>query len=533
MRPTIDFNNPDYIPVLEYRAEALKRLRRNPGALRQLKQYYTTHWADFITDWGMTFDPRKEIDKFTPFILFPRQEDYVNWVFNLWQDQKRGLGEKSRDVGFTWLSAAIAACLWLFHPQSVVGFGSRKKELVDNGDNDPDSIFWKVRTFIDNLPVDFLPDDHREGRKWGVVPNLATGAVIKGEIGDEIGRGGRASIYFADEFAHLEHQDLAESALSQTTDCRIYISTVNGVGNLFYRLRHFLPQDQIFIFDWKDDPRKRRNPELDWDQEPWFLKQARELLPSTLASQVNRDYNAAVANSFIDTELVTMAERRKVHLIEQPDSVPWRVGVDAAGMGTDEIIIWRRRGRLSLPVIPLSKMDGVQLAMRIQEECEQLIKLNPIELISIERDGPGGSAADQLKYGPFAEIVNAVHTGRKLADGKHYNFRAWLHTQAKEYLRDQEVFIPEDNTFKTQGTAIQYQYKGGLLLIESKDDYRSRFAVNKTRSAKQAGRSPDRWDAFVLTFVPPPGPPMTRVTQFEDPFFTSVQWQPLDKVMGY
>ena len=167
--------------------------------------FYRTNWAEFISDWGTTFDPRQDDGKKKiPFILFPKQEAYVRWVYDLWRARKRGLGEKSREVGFTWLCVACAACMWLFESQSVIGFGSRKKELVDNGDNDPDSIFWKVRFFIDNLPEIFLPRDWKQGRKAMVVPNKENGAVIKGEIGDEIGRGGRSSLYFADEFAHLD-----------------------------------------------------------------------------------------------------------------------------------------------------------------------------------------------------------------------------------------------------------------------------------------------------------------------------------------
>lgn len=529
-----DWKTLDYRPVFEFRTEALARLRKNPSAIPKLMDYYSTHWVDFINDWGMTFDPRKHGEKYSPFLLFPKQEEFVNWVFDLYKTGRRGLGEKSREVGFTWLCAACAVCIWLFFPNSVVGFGSRKKELVDNGESDPDSIFWKVRTIIDYLPAEFLPANHTSGRKWGTIPNPANKSVIKGEIGDEIGRGGRAGLYFVDEFAHLEHPDMAESALSATTDCRIYISTVNGVGNLFYRLRHFLPKELIFIFDWKDDPRKRQNPHLPPEEEPWYQKQKLELMPTTLASQVDRNYSAAVANTLVSSDKLLAATRRRPGSITQPDSTPWRIGVDAAGMGNDEIVLWARRGRLSVEPETYRKLDGVQLATIIEYKVKRLLNTGPVELIAIERDGPGGSAADQLKYGPFSRIVAAVHTGAKLSDGKHYNLRAFLHTQATEYIDDLEISLPDNQTFISQATAIQIkEYKGGLLLIESKEDYRSRFAIGHSRSDKQASRSPDHWDAFVLTFVPTRARPIM-------PFGSEVKmgqakagWRPLDAVMGY
>ena len=532
IRPTINFASPDYDKYYEYRAAQAKALRQKQGAVPQALEFYRTHWVEFINDWGETYDPRKDGDKASPFLLFPRQADYVNWVRDLWITRRRGLGEKSREVGFTWLSAAIASCMWLFEPSSVVGFGSRKKELVDNGDDDPDSIFWKVRYFIDSLPLFFLPTDWRDGRKSMIVPNRSNGAIIKGEIGDEIGRGGRSSIYFADEFAHLEHQDMAESALSQNTETRIYISTVNGVGNLFYKLRHFLPTEQIFVFDWTDDPRKRANPGIPATEEPWYQKQVRELLPTTLASQVNRDYNAAIANSYIESQLIRDAEATRISDIYQPPQTPWRIGIDASGMGNDETIIWRRRGRISLPPMVFQKLDGVQLATIVEKECDNLLATGPVAAIGIERDGPGGSCADQLKYGRYASITTAVHTGAKLGDGEHYNLRAWLHAQAKTYLEENQVHLPIDDTFRTQATAVQFDYKGGLLLIESKEDYRSRFAMGKSKSEKRAGRSPDRWDAFVLSFIPNRARPITQATSAVQ-HMRHKSWRPLDAVVGY
>jgi len=528
-----NWKSPDYKGVFEFRLEALSRLRKNPSAIPRLMEYYSTNWVDFINDWGMTYDPRNQTEKYFPFILFPRQEEFVNWVYDSYRQSRRGLGEKSRDVGFTWLCAACAVCIWLFEPSSVVGFGSRKKELVDNGDHDPDSIFWKVRTFIDYLPSEFLHPQYVMGRKWGTVPNPANNSVIKGEIGDEIGRGGRAGIYFVDEFAHLEHPDMAESALSANTNCRIYISTVNGIGNLFYRLRHFLPKEQIFIFDWQSDPRKRQNPHLPAEEEPWYKKQKADLLPTTLASQVDRNYASSVSNTLVNSEKLIAATHRPPGVIIQPDKTPWRIGVDAAGMGNDEVVIWARRGRLSIEPETYKKIDGVQLAGLIELKAKRLLHIAPIELIGIERDGPGGSAADQLKYGMFASITKAVHTGAKLSDGKNYNLRAYLHAQAVEYIDELEISLPNNSIFIAQATAIQYEYKGGLLLIESKDDYRARFATGHTRSEKKASRSPDHWDAFVLTFIPTRARPITAQTEGLSLYSSNNGWRPLDPVIGY
>ena len=81
-----------------------------------------------------------------PFLLFDRQAEAVDWIVDHWRNRSPGLIEKSRDMGLSWLTVAIAAAMWLFYPRIVIGFGSRKEEYVDKI-GDPKSLFWKLRSF--------------------------------------------------------------------------------------------------------------------------------------------------------------------------------------------------------------------------------------------------------------------------------------------------------------------------------------------------------------------------------------------------
>jgi phage terminase large subunit len=116
-----------------------------------------------------------------------------------------------------------------------------------------------------------------------------TGSLISGEGGDDIGRGDRTSIYFVDESAHLERPDLVDASLSQTTNCRIDMSSVKGMNNSFARRRHEGKVD-VFIFDWRDDPRK---------DDAWYAKQCAELDPIVVAQEIDRDYLASVTGVVI------------------------------------------------------------------------------------------------------------------------------------------------------------------------------------------------------------------------------------------
>lgn len=479
-----DFNwkQPDYAPIYEKRIECLKKLREKPELLPALKEYYKQNPADFINDWGVTFDPRNAeigVDSTVPFLLFAKQREYIDWLFARWQGRQDGLVEKSRDMGVSWLCVAYAVWMWLYYPGTVVGFGSRKEEYVDKI-GDPKSLFWKIRQFIDLLPKEFRPVGYsaKNNAPHMRILNPENGASIIGEAGDNIGRGNRASVYFVDEAAFLEHPEAADSALSMTANCKIHVSTVNGNGNPFYRKRHS-GKIPVFTFRWTDDPRK---------DAAWYAKQCELLDPVIVAQEIDIDYNASTSNAWISGDSVAAAQRNMPADIEAIGE--WRIGVDAAHLGSDESVIHSRRGRLNLPQITLQGVDGAQLAGAVNEQCRKLEAAGGvIGAIVIELDGPGTSCYDHLKSGKYASKVYGVHTGARVKDDRNYNIRAQMWRNAKDYLEDTPVCLPPDPELKSQLCSVKYKYKDGLLLMQDKAQYRSDFS-----------KSPDRADAFVLTF---------------------------------
>ena len=254
--PRFDFKNPNYAAVFRQRLQVLAEIRKEPECLPELKAFYRENPADFINDWGITFDPRnaeRGIPTTIPFVLFPRQREWVDWLVKHWKTQTPGLTEKSRDMGISWLSMSLSCTLCLFHDGIAVGCGSRKEDLVDKiGTMKP--LLPKARMFMENLPEEF-----RGGwTPWRDAPFMRinfpdTGSLITGEAGDQIGRGDRASIYLVDESAYLERPDLIEMSLSQTTNCRIDMSSVNTMNNPFAKKRHEGRVD-VFIFDWHAQP---------------------------------------------------------------------------------------------------------------------------------------------------------------------------------------------------------------------------------------------------------------------------------------
>lgn len=480
-----DFKAPDYERIYQLRAERLARLRADPGILPGLKEHYKANPIDFINDWGMTFDPRNAeigLPTVIPFLLFPKQAEFVTWVRERWLGREDGLAEKSRDMGISWLCVGIAVWMWTFYPGVVIGFGSRKEEYVDKL-GDPKSLFWKVRQFIALLPLEFRPKGYIEKQHAPHmrILNPETGAAIVGEAGDNIGRGNRTSIYFKDESAFYERPDAIDAALSQTSNCKIDLSTVNGNGNPFYRKRHS-GKVKVFTFHWRQDPRK---------DDAWYLKQRESLDPVIVAQEIDIDYNASTADSWISGQSIQAAQGKGPADVEPVGD--WSIGVDAAHFGDDESVIHKRRGRLNLPQVTRRGLDGPGLAAVVTSECDDLVAAGgQIGVIVIELDGPGVSCFDQLKAGKYASKVAGVHTGAKLSDGKNYNLKARIWRDARDYLDDQPVSMPNCGELRSQLASVKYKYKDGLLLMQSKKEYKGLY-----------GKSPDRADAFVLTFARP------------------------------
>lgn len=292
---------PDYNVEIKRRLLGHIRARDDHMTRVALWAHYAENPVDFINDWCVTFDPRVKNMRVMPFILFPRQVEFIHLLHECVTQRESALIEKCRDVGASWLCGAFSIWMWLFHPGSTIGWGSRKAEYVDDKAN-PKAIFPKMRQILDNLPAWLIPMGFsmREHAPYMKIINPLNGSAITGESGDNIGRGGRSTIFFKDESAHYPRPELIEAALSANTEVQIDISSVNGSGNPFHRKRMAgviwtpgckIPHGKIrvFIFDWRDHPNKTQ---------AWYDVEREKYesigLLHILAQEIDRDYSSAL-----------------------------------------------------------------------------------------------------------------------------------------------------------------------------------------------------------------------------------------------
>jgi hypothetical protein len=140
------------------------------------------------------------------------------------------------------------------------------------------------------------------------------------------------------------------------------------------------------------------------------------------------------------------------------------------------------------PQIVFGQCDVVDVAGRVKQAIEAWGE--PPSQIAVDTIGIGSGVADILRR-EFKRQVVDVNSSLRLSDGQNYNLRARMWRDMREYLKNGAA-IPNDPELGTDLTALQYEFRGGEMLMESKDD------------AKKRGiKSPDRADSLALTFAIP------------------------------
>lgn len=493
---------------MHYRSILNTQAKRNLELARCIQD--PVYWCN---TWVWTFAPKDPVEEqsWLPFELFPKQEEFIRWLETA--EKRRGdhIVEKSRDVGVSWLCCVFAAHRFLFRSGYTAGFGSNLLENVDKlGDNN--SLFEKIRTIFQNLPDWMLPkvSEREVSRKKGkigesklkLLVNHANGSTITGTGGKNFGRSGRASIFFVDEAAFLEHPQAVDNALEGLTRCRVDVSTPNGAGNPFAQKRFSERfRDRVFTFHWSDDPRK--TPE-------WAEQRKAEVDEVTWASQYEIDYAASIAGIAIPAKWV----RAAVNLLHPAHATgPILAGFDVAEEGKDFCVVIIRRGPIVSEVIHswggVNPTESAGRARRIAEEAK--VEQLAYDALSVGAGitGPWQTAEIPLKFSATGVKAGGTPTEDYWPDGttskdKFKNLRAemWWKLRSRfekawEYKEkgvqhpvSEMISIPNHPQLIAELSAPLAQHtETGKIQIESKEKMRSRGI-----------KSPDFADALALAF---------------------------------
>lgn len=465
------------------------RIERNPELIPIELSICRDDPAYWINNWGWTYDPRPEagFPAHLPMDLWPKQDALLRWIRWLATERKPGAVCKSRDTGVSYICCFDACHELVFGPGLSVGFGSRTQDEVDKL-GDPDSLLEKCRLIIEDLPEWMQPRGY-ERDKHAIhmqITNPVSGATIKGDVGKNIGRGGRKARYFVDESAFLENPEMVNRALSANTNTRIDVSTVNGIGNDFYRrVSEGLPKEQIFTIGWEDDPRK---------DEVWKIAKEKEIGTIDFAREYGRDFAASIEGLFIPSEWVMAA----VDLDLPEGTGPIIASLDVAEEGANQNVLGSRRGPVVHEDIASWNANTTQTAHRALEECAK----RGATILRYDGDGVGAGprgtwASMELPYGLHIE---AIHNGSPASDdvympgGKtaHETFanikaQLWWFVRCRfektfevangraTHPLDEMISIPNDPKLIAQiSTPKRVWNTAGKIAVESKDQLRAR-----------------------------------------------------------
>jgi hypothetical protein len=387
---------------------------------------------------------------------------------------------------------------WLFKPGFKGSIGSRKEMLVDDLGN-LDSIFEKARFILRKLPAWMMPAgfNWKKHDNFCQLVNPANGATITGEAGDNMGRGGRSSVYIVDEAAFIERPLKVDSAISQNSNVLIYVSTANGTGNPFYAKR-MSGEWRVFTFHWRDDPRK---------DQAWYEEQKRKLDPIIVAQEIDIDYTASQEGIIIPRGWLEGCTGRPLYKAERGAIA---IGVDIAEEGNDNSAVVIREGRNILHAEEWHGHDTVgsvnELA-RIGNEWQKKLAPGHKLYFFIDKIGVGSGVVaglnehirQQKKADPPVNlpwVVVPVHVGEESPDERCRNLKAALWWRCREWFDGQEPAISTEiprsirDKLINQLSVVTYQIKErGLIEIEP-----------KTSLKKRGVKSPDMADALIHTF---------------------------------
>lgn len=204
---------------------------------------------------------------------------------------------------------------------------------------------------------------------------------------------------------------------------------------------------------------------------------------------------------FIDSERVYEAQRRQAHFL--PDD-PLVIGVDIARGGSDNNVIWFRRGNDARSIPPIripgeQTRDSSLMVAKIAEVLGSSYGGVHPAVAFIDGTGVGGPIVDQLKRLGHRNVVEVQFGGRS-PNPKCANMRAYMWDRMKEWLI--RGSIPSDPRLETDLTAPGFRHDSSdKIVLEAKEKMKDRGVD-----------SPDDADALALTFARVTGPATPQLT---------------------
>ena len=231
-----------------------------------------------------------------------------------------------------------------------------------------------------------------------------------------------------------------------------------------------------------DNPKRSTRVSIEWARQqiekygrdnPWVLINVfGEFPPASLSSLFGYEELRASMSRKIRKEDFILSQKR--------------IGVDVARQGDDTTVLFPRQGLMAFSPVVMRGANNPMVASRVIAAKHKWG--GEVEYI----DGTGGFGSGvidimlQRGYSP-----QEIHFSGKATDPRYANKRAEMYFRAAEWVK-RGGCLPKDDDLLKELQVIEYTFDNkGRLLIEPKEEIK----------LKLYGQSPDKSDAFVLTFA--------------------------------
>ena len=257
-----------------------------------------------------------------------------------------------------------------------------------------------------------------------------------------------------------------------------------------------------------DDPKRTPRVDIEWAKEqiqtfgrdnPWVM------------SSILGEFPPTSINSLLSLQDVEASMNKGLYEHEY-DFAQKRLGVDVARQGLDSSVLFPRQGLRAFPFVELKGADNNEVAARIMMAKKKWGQ--ELEFV----DGTGGFGAgvvDQLKLAGLSP--REIHFASKATDPQFFNKRTEMIYTAAQWVKGGGALV-YDSTLIKELTASTYTFHKGKIRVEEKEQIKKRL-----------GFSPDRSDAFALTFAIPdmPGKLMESHILYKGGTKPKQDWDPL------
>ena len=215
----------------------------------------------------------------------------------------------------------------------------------------------------------------------------------------------------------------------------------------------------------------------------WIGEREREYGPDSPFVQVHIDGEFPQQGARAVITLASL-EAAKARYDDTPADGPPTLGVDVARFGSDESVIFPRRGRKLFEPIGFRSMDGVQVAGEVMAYVERerdAGRITKEETVTCKVDviGYGASAYDHLKHSDRAEQLGieavAINVGERATSRREEGGYSKLRDQLWFGLRDwlEDGAIPAHAKFEAECVAASYDFDTqGRFKVSGKDALR-------------------------------------------------------------